>query len=196
MSAATTEEHREYYYELGRFVSIYATVEGSIFVLMASLIGISLKDSNAVLSGAKTDQCISNIKRLYEARETEMPDALVLCLDQIGLINKLRNDILHSGTKADFTVTNELRALPDRIIAYPVSAKLLQNAIMDMGTILLVLASFISPEAFPTAKVDRTVLLSRPWRCKRPVPTSTHPESQTKTPKHKPPRGSSRAKVK
>jgi len=162
----------KYFTELGRFVTVFAGVEGMVFVHLAELVGLSLKEATAVTSGAKVDACMSFIKRVHEARSVDVPKQIDAAMQQLSLINKLRNDILHQGTQSGFTVTNELRALPKRVIAYTVSADLLIQATHDLVKIMFLMSGAIKNVSSPSpAEMGRIKsVLESPWLFKPPPP--------------------------
>jgi hypothetical protein len=149
--------------------------------------------AQAVLTGIKVEGAMGLINRLAdaqnwsEARKAEFKKFS----DQLALINKLRNDILHNGSNwtssQTWTVTNRHFAhVPSRIRSYPVTAELLRNTRRDLQKIEGDLVLFTWGDAMPPPtrrNFEQAALL--PWQYK-PPPGFEMAQKSRKTP-HKQP---------
>jgi hypothetical protein len=123
---------REYHEALGEFISVFSEVETNLLSALWHLAGVKPPIAQAVLTGIKVEGAIGLINRLADAENwSEARKASFKKFsDQLGLINKLRNDILHNGSNwtssQTWTVTNRHSAhVPSRIRSYPVTSGLL-----------------------------------------------------------------------
>jgi hypothetical protein len=171
-----------FFFELGRFVSQFSKAEAIIFIYLAHILGIKKEECNVLTSGLKVDGCANLIKKVHEARGTNVPAAVLECLEKLGPINKLRNDLLHSYTTRDFVVTNAVRAMPGRILEYDVTPELLQEALFDLAKITVILHQSIGKDELPPdIKKQLTDVKNGPWRYKQPVPKNNRQKNQNKS---------------
>jgi hypothetical protein len=182
LAMTTLNEQQIYYFELGRFVLQFSKAENIVFLYLSELLSITKDECNAIISGAKVDGCISFIKRVHEARGTEVPATVAECLDKLGPLNKLRNDLLHLYTDSALTITNEIRALPGRVISYKITSQILQDAQRDLVKVTLILGDIICPfEGSPEEIAKARRLMTAPWLYKTPSPADSYPDSPAKT---------------
>jgi hypothetical protein len=133
---------REYHQALGEFISVFSEVETNLISAFWHLAGVKPPIAQAVLTGHKVEGVIGLINRLADAEDWSeaRKAAFKKFSDQLGLINKLRNDILHNGSNwtssQTWTVTNRHSAhVPSRIRSYPVTTALLRSARSDLQKI-------------------------------------------------------------
>jgi hypothetical protein len=133
---------REYHQALGEFISVFSEVETNLISAFWHLAGVKPPIAQAILTGHKVEGVIGLINRLADAENWSEARKAVFkkFSDQLGLINKLRNDILHNGSNwtssQTWTVTNRHSAhVPSRIRSYPITAGLLRSARMDLQKI-------------------------------------------------------------
>lgn len=187
MKLAALNHEQIYYFELGRFVSQFSKAESMVFLFLADLIGMKKDECSAVISGAKTVECIGFIKRIYEARGQDVPADVLECLDRLGPLNKFRNDLLHWGADSKLTVTNALRALPDRIISYEVTPQMLKDATLDLAKATLILSNIISPVSWsPIEQTMAQIVMTATWQYKPPPQANNHQKNPSKTQGQKP----------
>jgi hypothetical protein len=93
------ERERAYYEALGRFVQIFAEVEKTVWQTLVRYVGVPTEVAKIVLTSGKVDQCATHIKQVAKAASApkESQDDLEDILQQLGIINGARNDILHYG---------------------------------------------------------------------------------------------------
>jgi hypothetical protein len=193
MKNVILNERQVFFFELGRFVNQFSTSESLVFLFLADLLKMNKDECNAITSGAKIEVCCSYIKRVYEARSTEIPNDVSQCLDQVSIINKLRNDLLHRGATSDFTVSNEVRALPGRVESYKIDLQMLRNATQDLSKITMTLNLVINPVDDISPERERMKEVANgPWRYKPPSPINNHQKNRGNHQAPKPPREPSR----
>jgi hypothetical protein len=156
-------------------VDQFAAVENLIRVYLWRLTGINQTMGAAVLSGVRMDQGISLINRALEAQGDLLgKSALQRYFDQLGLINRLRNDLLHHGGWMDelnnIVVSNRpIAHTPDRIRTFAIPLRNLRNAIGDLETIYWVLtvhlAQGVPPNEWHSLMIPE---LDEPLRYKQP----------------------------
>ncbi len=166
-------------HKLGLFVIQFAGCESVLLMFLSLLLGISKDECNAVTSGAKVDACSSFIKRVYEARRQEVPADVLRCLTQLGMITKLRNDILHRGVQPDGTVSSFLRALPDRVEIYSVSNETFDRATADLYQISITLGLHHAQIQGAAPELEKLrSFVGKPWQYKPPQPTNNRQKNQ------------------
>jgi hypothetical protein len=137
----------KYYAALGEFIHAYSDVEAELQRTLWHHAGVKEPVAQAVFSGVRTEAAISNINRIGEARKwSELKKRKFKSLfDQLQIINKLRNDIVHRGAslQADGTwlSSNEKFVhIAERTTTTPVSAAILNAAGADLFEIRYCLA--------------------------------------------------------
>jgi hypothetical protein len=118
---------------------VFSGVETNLLSALWYLAKVESPTAQAVLTGIKVEGAIGLINRLADAQNWSKARKAEFkkFSDQLGLINKLRNDILHNGSNwtssQTWTVTNRHSAhVPSRIRSYPVTAELLRSARRDL----------------------------------------------------------------
>jgi hypothetical protein len=149
--AQETEEGRErlrkYYSALGAFVDSFSKVEMAMQWTLQWQTRMEEFTARAVFSGVRTDATVGHLGRLAEIKKIEPAEWLQLqpVLRQLGIINKVRNLILHYGTdniaEGRGLVSNAKRALTiERVTPYPISPQILKDMTEDLSKIYLHLA--------------------------------------------------------
>jgi len=119
----------KYYLALGRFVSAFSDAEATLLDVLWLSAKMRAPYAQAVLSGVRTEAAIGYINRIAEAKRwSEKKKANWQRLfTQLGLINKLRNDILHYGVSmfGSYWVVTNKRVVhhPDRIREIHITAE-------------------------------------------------------------------------
>jgi hypothetical protein len=124
----------QYYMLLGRFVTNFSFVEQHVQSLLWRLAKLESPISQAILSGVRTEAAISLIYRIADAERwsKEKKEAYKDALDQLQVINKLRNDLLHRGSRLQpngtWLITNEhFVHIPERTINVTLTVSLLRK---------------------------------------------------------------------
>jgi hypothetical protein len=183
----------EYHQALGEFVSVFSEVETNLLSALWYLAGLESPTAQAVLTGHKVEGAISLINRLGDAKQWPEPrkQQFKKFADHLGLINKLRNDILHNGSNwtssQTWTITNRRFAhIPSRIRSYPVTTELLRNARRDLQKIEGDLILFTWGHAMPQPTLRNFQHASlHPWLYK-PPPGFEMLKTSQKTPRKQP----------
>jgi hypothetical protein len=172
----------KYYLSLGKFVDRFASAEDSLFVSLQITMKLDSKVGAAVFSGTRVKGAMAFIKRIHEARGSEVSQRLAAAFAQLSAILALRDDILHYGVRGEsdqLRITNAIRAHAERSVKdVPVSVEMLDNMSEDLNTIntvlLLYCAEFANPDLLENSKgenLDRLIAISqRPWLYKSPQP--------------------------
>ena len=185
------ERERAYYEALGRFVQIFAEVERLVWQTLVHYVGTSHEIAKIVLTAGKVDQCATHIKQIAAINAPkEKRDDLELVLQQLGILNGVRDHILHYGATAIAegrgTVSNawKAKAVPKE---FPISDTALAEMTDDARQIIAHLAYHHLGRPWPRAEPNIAFLeqvLQRPWRYNHPSP----PKSETKKRKPRPDR--------
>ncbi len=129
-----TQEMREYWEALGQFIHYFAQVEAFLVHVLIIKSGVTIPIGRAIFSGARIDTLRDFINRIHSVtkRDPNMVEDFKNISDELGNITRVRNDIVHYGTKFDegdqFLVTNQHIALTEeRVRETPVSVKKLQQ---------------------------------------------------------------------
>jgi hypothetical protein len=186
-------EFEDYYNALGRFVSKFSEVETNFLTALWHFGGLESPISQAVLSGVKIEGATGYINRIADAKgwTKKRRQRFKDFSDQLGLINKLRNDILHNGAnwtgQQTWTVTNKLIAhTPSRIRTFPITVQLLKDAVSDLEKIENDLILFAWGHAM--TKSTRRIfeeIRRKTWHY-TPPPGFERPQKRRKTPRKKP----------
>jgi len=139
----------DYYTQLGAFVSHYALAENALRLALFKIAGLDGAMGTALLSGAKTEQASSFIRRCYTAKNQALHPLLERALMQMLEITKLRNDILHHSVdlpKFPVLVSNRGKVLSEKAIRETLlSSADLHAATLDCVQLMLVFFMTISP---------------------------------------------------
>jgi hypothetical protein len=97
------ERLRAYYEALGRFVDIFARVETAVTLTLWRYAKTSPEIAKIIFAGAKIELGSTYIKQLAEATgaSQEARDGLTNVLQQLGIINGVRNAVLHYAEGCD-----------------------------------------------------------------------------------------------
>ena len=143
--------HDEYSLALGQFISLYAQIEKLLVAVLISYGDLTPSVAKALFSNARPDTTMTGIRRIVHVRKLRGPriKELNAILDQLGLITRLRNDLVHIGglPKTDREgVSHETNfEISNRVLAYsrkvsrttPVTATVLNEARTDLFAISL-----------------------------------------------------------
>lgn len=175
-------------FALGRFISMFSALEAKLQAALWKFAGVSPPSAQAVFSGVRVDGAMQFINRLADAQNWDKArkDELQFMFAQLGIINRLRNDLLHYGASwqeledETFVITNKpFVHVPDRIQETRITPEILKDATFDTAQILLRLILFAWSDEYPEARKQFDPVLSTSWRYK---PPPQHPQSR-KTPK-------------
>jgi len=170
------EEVRAYWQSLGRFVSKFAMVEANMQLALWHYANVSPNIGRAVFSGVRADAAMGLINRIAEVEKwgKAKKGELKKLFDHLGEINKLRNDIIHFGTRFEsdgsLHVTNAFMALNEgRLRKIAISDKILDQLTHDLTKItyslfLQMFDSLASPELLETFRRQA----AGPWQYKLP----------------------------
>jgi hypothetical protein len=173
----TSDATAAFFQALGRFLTRFSEIEALMQTTLWSLAGVPQPTAQAVFSGVRTEGAMQFINRIAAAEEwnTYRREELQYVFTQLGLINKLRNNILHYGAEQEgpdaWVVTNkQFVHVPENVSRTIISPTTLEHARHDLDkvethlTYLLLATSHIpGPDRDQIESV-----LQRPWRYKPP----------------------------
>lgn len=203
--AAHTKEGKErlraYYEALGRFVDMFARVETAITLTLWHYAKTTPEIAKIVFAGTKVEGGSTYIKQLAAATNAtqELQDDLTDVLQQVGIINGVRNRILHYGAtsvaEGNAVVSDALKA-KGQPESFPISPISLGQMTRDLIKIVAHLN-----ELHLMSRSEHTLAgspLYAAWQYKHSLPTpsrTSKPESRRplkRGPKPPGPRPSSR----
>jgi hypothetical protein len=177
---ALSEHLDTYHRALGAFVSAFSQVEATLLRALWILAKLKPPYAQAVLSGVKIEGAMGLINRIAEAEQwpESKKSQWEVVFSQLGIINKLRNDILHYGGAMfgdAWVISNRAVAHhPKRIREIHITPKILEDATTDLGlmNVRLVLlagpkAGVIYPRRGGRRDLDR-IMQHMPWLYKQP----------------------------
>jgi hypothetical protein len=143
---------------LGKFVAKFSETEALLQTSLWELTGLKSPMAQSVLSGVRTDGAMQYINRIGVAEKWSKArlEAKQHVFDQLGHINKLRNNILHYGAQLEgpdtWRVSNEgFVHTPENISSTVISPKTLKAAESDLDQIdMLLLDMIIAARPRPT----------------------------------------------
>ena len=173
--------HKDPYYDaLGRFVTAFSQVETTLLRALWTLARLQAPYAQAVLSGVRIEGAMGLINRIADAEKwaPEKRQDWQKIFAHIGLINKLRNDILHYGTTVFGSVrvvSNEAVAhTPERVREIHIAPKILDKATEDLWDIFMFLMVLGGAEIYgrKPATILRDLRRRKTWRYKQPPQAS------------------------
>lgn len=158
-------------FNLGRFVLAYAQVEGYLRKSLYFHGRISEAVSKIVLSGVRTEDAISYLKKLLKWSDLD-PQILTdyeEVFSHIGPIKEVRNLLLHSGIEVfaplGFAVTNASKILdPKDATIIPVSHEIFEQMTADLHKMTAMLINnLLRLQAPPSSNFSLDRLARGPW---------------------------------
>jgi hypothetical protein len=183
---------REYFLELGRFVSMFALVETIVFFTLRRYTGVNKTVAKAVFSGVQIETAMSFIKRTMDGKRKspELIKDITFVFDQLGVIKGARNSILHYGAHAVENnvgyVTNIVTHPTKRATVFPISPKILSHMTHDCRKIVSHLLLNHDPRpSTPDADAEMLQFVNAPWRYKHSEQLVVANKARAKSPKHR-----------
>jgi hypothetical protein len=159
---------KEYWTTLGEFIEAFSLIEYHIFTELCQLLAISIENGRSIFGKTRTLQIVDHITSYYSNSETGMPPRTKLAMDQIKVIARIRNDLVHWAATHNQDGILTIRDFKDpKPRRHQVSPAILRNAIEDMGRIHDLIRGSTSQSALLPGQPDPE--LQVPWRCK-PLP--------------------------
>jgi hypothetical protein len=89
---------KAYHAPLGEFISMFARTKAMVQETLAHYAKLDKDTAMALLSGVKIDQAKNYLNRIFEAKPYDESAKVELgAFMQIGIINDVRNDLIHYG---------------------------------------------------------------------------------------------------
>ncbi len=195
--AANTKEGKErlraYYEALGRFVDKFSRVEAAMTLTLWHYAKTPPDISKVIFTSDKVDGCITKIKQIAKVSNvhTDLQNDLLDIFQQLGIINGVRNDVLHYGAElvaeGNAIVSDALKAKGEPYV-FPISPTALDQMTADLDKIIAHLKTLHLGD-----RRTYTILgnpMHSAWQYKHPVPLKTQskkgqgPHEQKRGPKH------------
>jgi hypothetical protein len=167
---------QEYWAALGEFVSTFSTIEVNMQQALWEFAGLSRPLALALLAGStRIDSAMTLISKVSVAKKwksARKKELQAICT-QLGIINKMRNDILHYGadfSNGEWVVSNRsMVATKKRARTTRFTVPALKNMTRDLMAINLRLV-YLAWGSFMNEKTKRSFAQVRrdPWRYKPP----------------------------
>jgi hypothetical protein len=191
-TAAGKERLREYFEALGRFVDMFSRAEAAVSLTLWHYAKTSPDIAKIIFAGAKVDLSATFIRQLAHATgaSQELRDDLEEALQQLGIINRVRNQVLHYGADQEAVadgramVSDALKAKGEPSI-FPINPTILADLTADVHKIIAHLET-------NHLQTGRYTILGNPmygsWRYKHPVQASApSKKAQARPPKTRDP---------
>ena len=169
---------REYYEALGRFVDMFSRVEAAATLTLWHYAKTSPEIAKVIFAGTRVDLGSKFIKQIAAATNIaqDLQDDLADVLQQLGIILKVRNEVLHYGAEPE-SVASGRAIISDALKAkgqpstFPISPTILDQLTADLQKIIghLDIRHLGRTKGY-TILGDPTFA---PWRYKHPVATNT-----------------------
>jgi hypothetical protein len=169
---------REYYEALGRFVDMFSRVEAAATLTLWHYAKTSSEIAKVIFAGTRVESGSTFIKQLAAATNVnqELRDDLEDVLQQLGIINRVRNEILHYGAEPE-SVASGRAIVSDGLKAkgepttFPVTPTILGDLTSDLHKIIGHL------DIRHLGRTKGYTIIGDPtlgtWRYKRPAATNT-----------------------
>jgi len=186
------EKEAAYYEALGRFIGAFAEMETAMALTFWRFARSPTEIARAVFSGVRAKEAGDQCHRIMEAIGVPAPDiaAFKVLTDQMGALNKARNDIVHYGAAAigseSAYVTNALKAhVEKKVNEFPVSPEILAKMQHDAVKITCHLEYEYLGRDWPKSPLGQMTLqrvLQSPWLYKHQPRQPKRPEGKDKKP--------------
>jgi hypothetical protein len=185
---------RGYHASLGRFISLFAQIELTLFLAMTRTAGINLTMAQAIFTDARIANARDTINRIRAAHGVPEDETLSRAFLQLGEIGRMRNNLVHYGltreaTSNSYVVTNAFFVPPHKKPQRdPVSVAILEAMILD----LLTIQTAINNRGFERSEIPKDAIARfraaarSPWRYKPHAPSQ--PEKSTRRRRRERPR--------
>jgi hypothetical protein len=186
----TPQHTQEYWASLGEFVSNFSIVEVNMQQALWEFAGLSRPLALALLAGStRIDSAMTLMNKISIAKKWKSPrkrELQAICT-QLGIINKVRNDILHYGAdfrKGEWVVSNRSMVATQKRARI---TKFTVRALKDMTKDLMAINSrlvYLAWGPFMNARARRSFTHVRiaPWRYK-PLSKPVRGRKNRKTPR-------------
>lgn len=183
---------------LGHFIDQFSRAEHAVSLFLADRAKLERPIAKALLSGVRIDAGISLIRRVYEARGLTIEPYIDSALRQLALINGVRNDLVHYGTRFDddgapVISTNRSAHIAKRERRTPVPSATLNAMMKDVHKIsFILLLAMREPDDRPETNEYALKMLARDaqqgaWFYKPPQQASSRRKTRDAQPKQKRP---------
>lgn len=202
----TQEDIERYYAVFGRFIDHFSQVEQRFHSLLWELSEGPLELVRVAFHDARFGQVTNLINRLYISREMDEPPLYRKAVQQMGIINTTRNDMVHLGASlAAFEgggnmamlISNEIKAIPGKGKSYRVTLEMLDAMLYDLNTIMACLTVVLAEMRVSNGGRANLIEMwrqtaERAWLYKLPQQSQNHQQRHASRRGQKPPHAPSR----
>ena len=181
-----------YWLALGRFINCFSNIEQSLHTYLWMLSQVEVSVLRAILPDARMNNVVSAINKIIQSRaDTEHP-LYRRAVEQIGIISKVRNQIVHypSGlTDKGLLISNAIKAMPGKAVEATVTIQTIDDMSEDCIVIGACIAALITERANlpPDAKpIPWERIAQTPWRYKQPSQSASVHKRHERIPKPRP----------
>ena len=135
-------EIKSFYLSLGRFIHYYSMVEQLLIVVLHQYANTAAPVALALFANWRPDQTITTLHRVIQARKLRGPKIVELksSLQQISIITRVRNDLVHLGAHGTEATGSEMNVISNHLLAYsrkvrrqtPISVEILDRMYGDL----------------------------------------------------------------
>ena len=179
------KRYDNYFQRLGEFVHCFTMAEHAVSACLHHHAKVSTDVHRAVFSGVRMKEGISFLRRLADVGEIDPREwqQLKPLLDQLTIINGVRNKLLHQGADGieeddEPFISNLRTALTwEKLEEFPVTVGHLRDMVFDLNTVFFAISHRHSGDGWGYRRRDRPRLEKRsnePWWYKSPEPTRIH----------------------
>jgi hypothetical protein len=169
----------------GRFIYTFSQVEQKLLDFLWQMAGAHPDLARVVFQSARFGDICSTINKIYESRGINEDPLYRRAVDQLGYINKLRNNMVHlpsSLIRVDdigliASGSNKLKAMPKQFKEYQVKESTLQEMCDDMHVAMACIA-VATTDTFDLPPDARII----PWRSVAQTPWRYKPPPQSENP--------------
>jgi hypothetical protein len=162
----------DYWKSLGRFIEAFASTEALLFSLLAFYAKVDNDTAKAVFSGARSDVCMNNIRRIIAMKDPakDRRDELEYVFEHLTAISSARNDVVHYPSfvtsDAGRIVSNISRMhLVENIKERPISATALDQMVADLHKISMhFILHRLLPDVPLADRAKQEPVLSAAWQ--------------------------------
>jgi hypothetical protein len=172
-------EDESHYAALGRFITAFANTEGMVHELTRKFSGLSDEKARITFGGMRLSDVVDRLRQyiVIDSVPKETSAEIDYCLTQLVHIAERRHKLVHRGVifrDGAFVISNVMttRSLKN-IEVESLDEELLENMLLDCGSIYMRLLSITHPERILEAsKKTLAMMRALAWRYKHEPPKS------------------------
>jgi hypothetical protein len=167
----------EYYLALGKFINKHSEMEFVLNLLVRHYYKLTDETANLIFQMLRVDAALDHLQRLMSSKKMSEDDSkeLEFIRNQIGMINRFRNDVVHYGIDAIYRKNRRAVIVTNRPFAfrnprtYAVTPEVLRSAYRDVSKIVFRIIILMNQELRKDLNQRYGDVLKEPWQYKPPV---------------------------